>query len=84
MIHNYVGGRLLKTLPKRKLPSFFIEPAETADDESDTARRIAAPLLAVAERRRTFAEVELAPAECEARQEARRCLRCDLDFTRPG
>ena len=84
MIANYVSGRLLRTLPKVKLPEYYIEPAEAAEDETDAAGRVEPPLLTVAKRRKNFAEVELCISEEQARCEARRCLRCDLEFTHPG
>lgn len=83
MINNYVTGRLLRTLPKVRLPSFYIEPAESQEQEGDDVRRAEPPLLTVSKRRKNFAEVELCISEEQARCEARRCLRCDLDFTRP-
>ncbi len=83
MISNYVSGRLLKVLPKVKLPSFYIEPVETADDDGEAASRVEPPTLPVERRRGSFAEVELCVSEKSARCEARRCLRCDLDFTQP-
>ena len=47
------------------------------------ARADAALPLPEAERQGNFAEVELCISEEAAQCEARRCLRCDLDFTRP-
>ncbi len=44
------------------------------------ARQPAAPELSVAQRRGNFAEVELTFDEWTAREEARRCLRCDLEW----
>jgi endonuclease V-like protein UPF0215 family len=41
--------------------------------------RARAPVLAVAERRGSFREIELGLAPEVAEEEARRCLRCDLD-----
>jgi len=43
-------------------------------------RRAINPKLSVAERERTFREVELGLDERTAQQEARRCLRCDLEW----
>ena len=43
------------------------------------AKRAEAPELSVAERRGNFREVELGLAESVAREESRRCLRCDLE-----
>jgi hypothetical protein len=47
------------------------------------AARVQQPHLPVEKRRGNFAEVELCISEEAAQCEARRCLRCDLDFTRP-
>ena len=41
--------------------------------------RVAVPMLPVQKRKTNFAEVELAFTEERARQEAKRCLRCDLE-----
>jgi NADH-quinone oxidoreductase subunit F len=84
MIANYVSGRLLRTLPKVKLPSVYIEPAAIEEEEGETANRVEPPLLTVAKRRKNFAEVELCISEEQARCEAKRCLRCDLEFTQPA
>jgi NADH-quinone oxidoreductase subunit F len=84
MIANYVSGRLLRTLPKVKLPATYIEPVEADEEEADETRRVEPPLLTVAKRRKNFAEVELCISEEQARCEAKRCLRCDLEFTRPA
>jgi NADH-quinone oxidoreductase subunit F len=83
MIRNYAAGKLLKTIPKVKLPSFYIEPLE-AQEEGEAAQRVHSPHLAVDKRAGSFAEVELCVSERDARCEARRCLRCDLDFTQPA
>lgn len=81
MIDRYVSGKLMKTLPKVKLPSVYVEPAMDVDEETGEVYRLKVPLLPVAERKKCFAEVELCPTEQQALAEARRCSRCDLDFT---
>jgi NADH-quinone oxidoreductase subunit F len=81
MISNYVSGKLLRTLPKVRLPSFYIEPVESQEDDGDGAHRVEPPLLTVSKRRKNFAEVELCISDEQARCEARRCLRCDIEFT---
>jgi hypothetical protein len=83
MIDRYVKGRLLKVLPRAVLPSVYVPPVELPEEGEDAARRAHAPLRPVEERRCSFAEVELPLAEPAALGEARRCLRCDLDFTQP-
>jgi NADH-quinone oxidoreductase subunit F len=86
MLQNFVSGKLLKQLPKVKLPSFYVEPVQVAGEEEEgdvMVARVKQPHLPVEKRRGSFAEVELCISEEAAQCEARRCLRCDLDFTRP-
>ncbi len=82
MIDRYVTGKVMKVLPKVKLPGVYVEPVAATDDGAETFR-LEVPLRPVAQRKGCFAEVELCPAEKDAVAEARRCLRCDLDFTQP-
>ena len=84
MISNYISGKMLRKLPKVKLPSFYIEPLETPEEDAEGAARVEVPLLSADSRAESFAEVELCISELEARCEAGRCLRCDLDFTQPA
>jgi NADH-quinone oxidoreductase subunit F len=86
MIRNYVSGKLLKALPKVKLPTAYVEPAglPTDEDAADQVPRVRQPERPVAARRGNFEEVELCISETDARCEARRCLRCDLEFTEPA
>ncbi len=83
MIDRYIAGKLLKILPKPKLPSVYIEPLQAPEEEDEIVDRAACPLLPVGDRKGNFAEVELCLSEQDAVCEARRCLRCDLDFTQP-
>jgi NADH-quinone oxidoreductase subunit F len=83
MIDRYVTGKLMKVLPQVKLPTVYVEPAMAIDDESGEVYRLELPLLPLAERKGCFAEVELCPSEQQTMAEARRCARCDLDFTQP-
>jgi NADH-quinone oxidoreductase subunit F len=83
MIDRYVSGKLMKALFKVKLPSIYVEPFMDVDEESGETYRLELPLLPVAKRTGCFAEVELCPTEEQALTEARRCARCDLEFTQP-
>ena len=83
MMDRYVSGKLMKILPKVKLPSIYVEPFMEIDEELGETYRIELPLLPVAQRKGCFAEVELCPSERTVLAEARRCARCDLDFTQP-
>ncbi|HOG07114.1 MAG: FAD-dependent oxidoreductase [Syntrophales bacterium] len=65
-----------------KLPSTYIEPAVIDETEAQTARRAEPAVLAPHERVKNFREVTLVLPEDKARAECRRCLRCDLAFTR--
>jgi hypothetical protein len=73
----------MKALFKVKLPSIYVEPFMDVDEESGETYRLELPLLPVAKRTGCFAEVELCPTEEQALTEARRCARCDLEFTQP-
>jgi len=85
MIDRYLSGKLLKTLTKVKLPSVYVPPTEMQQEEDDgsTAARVEIPHLPVERRCKCFTEVELSLDEPSAVGEARRCLRCDLEFTQP-
>jgi NADH-quinone oxidoreductase subunit F len=81
MIERYLTGKLMKTLPKVKLPTVYVAPVTTEEDENSEVVRIEMPLLPVAQRKVCFKEVDLCPTEQQVLTEARRCARCDLDFT---
>jgi NADH-quinone oxidoreductase subunit F len=84
MIDRYVTGKLMKILPNVKLPTVYVEPATDLDEEeSGELMRLEVPLLSVKKRKGCFKEVELCPSEDKVLAEARRCSRCDLDFTQP-
>jgi hypothetical protein len=51
--------------------------------EIDSSPRAETPRVPAEWRKRNFAEVEVSFSAEEARREARRCLRCDLEFTQP-
>jgi NADH-quinone oxidoreductase subunit F len=78
IIDHYLQGQKLTEPPTRKLPDVFVEPA-VADLEE--APRVEPPALAAKSRKKNFAEVEMALSAEQAMREARRCLRCDLEFT---
>jgi NADH-quinone oxidoreductase subunit F len=83
MIDRYLHDQdlLTKTTPYR--PSVFVEPVDMDLEEIQNAKRIETPRAPSEWRRRNFAEVEVSLSAEEARSEARRCLRCDLEFTKP-
>jgi len=67
------------TNPVWEPPYQFPEQIFDLDDYAD-ARRPHAPELEPKERLRTFEEVELGFSETVAREECKRCLRCDLEW----
>ena len=67
------------TKPEYNPPYHFPELTYNME-EYVNARRPKMPELEPAERRRTFDEVELGLSEQAAREECRRCLRCDLEW----
>ncbi len=66
--------------PVRLAPSCHDVPLQHSLDDYAAARRAPSPKLAVAQREHNFQEVELGFDEQAAREEARRCLRCDLEW----
>jgi len=83
MIDRYVNGRTLIQPEERRMPSVYIPPTELAEEDNGQQeyKRIGLPTIPVYERKRSLAEVELTLMEEQAQYEARRCLRCDLEFT---
>ncbi|MFQ5408778.1 MAG: FAD-dependent oxidoreductase, partial [Anaerolineales bacterium] len=79
-IHTYLSGEALQPAPD--LPVVKMTPAEIerrmAQGEFQPAARVPTPMLPVAERRDSFAEVELCYTEEQARAEAGRCLSCGV------
>ena len=84
VIDRYLRGEPLAEPARVKLPGVFLEPAVVSEEELENAARAVPPLLPVKGRRKNFNEVERSLSEEQAKAEARRCLRCDLAFTRNG
>lgn len=77
-IHRYLSG-----IPQPKMPTVpsrrgRIELLEVPATTKMTLKRPDMPLLNIDRRRTTFQQVELGYSENMAREEARRCLRCDI------
>jgi NADH-quinone oxidoreductase subunit F len=64
------------------LPRAYIEPVQNEDAKN--AERAETPRASAEWRKRNFAEVEVALSQSEAQRESLRCLRCDLEFTKPA
>lgn len=81
VIDRYLRGESLEAPSQVALPQDFVEPAAHLD-EGDAPERAEPAVIPAESRRKSFAEVELALSAEQAMAEARRCLRCDLKFTR--
>jgi NADH-quinone oxidoreductase subunit F len=77
MIEKYLGGLPLEKTYTLTRPSRHIE--RPAPGEAAAAGRQAPACLSASHRRKSFKEVEGGLTEAQARAEAGRCLRCELD-----
>jgi NADH-quinone oxidoreductase subunit F len=78
-IEKYIRGLPVQPDYRLTRPSVFAGPTEMTPEEAAKARRPRTPHLSLAQRKTSFREVELGLTERMACQEARRCLRCDLE-----
>ncbi|MBM3324961.1 MAG: hypothetical protein FJY66_04770 [Calditrichaeota bacterium] len=83
MIDRYVCGEELRQRQQPKVPQVYVEPLKVSEEELAQLRRAEPPHAPVEQRRSSFIEVEMALPETDAKREAMRCLRCDLEFTQP-
>ena len=83
MIARYLLGEELRQPGASLLPGAYIEPSAIDEEELEEASRVEPPMLSVEARRHNFNEIEVSLSVEDALKEARRCLRCDLEFTRP-
>jgi hypothetical protein len=82
VIDRYLRGEELRKPATPNLPKVYVEPLQATDAEGAKTSRAVPPTLPPEVRKRSFAEVEFSLLADEATSEARRCLRCDLEFTR--
>lgn len=80
MVDRYVRGEPMRQPAVRRVPSVYVEPMDIRDDTG--GRRAETPRAPAEWRKRNFSEVEVSLSIDEARHEACRCLRCDLEFTK--
>lgn len=83
MIGRFLRGEAMRQPSAARLPREYVEPCMLSEEELVRIRRSEPPTLPIELRRRSFSEVELSLSEEDAMREARRCLRCDLEFTAP-
>ena len=81
VIDRYLKGQELQQPARPRVPTVYVEPVEPTAIRADQADRVKPPMASIESRRRSFAEVEDTISEENARREAGRCLRCDLEFT---
>jgi NADH-quinone oxidoreductase subunit F len=81
VIDRYIRGEPLRREPQPRLPHAYVEPATV--NAEPLASRVRPPRVLLNGAADGFAEIEQALSADDARREAGRCLRCDLDFTRP-
>jgi NADH-quinone oxidoreductase subunit F len=82
-IDLWLRGQGLEQPAVIRLPDTYVEPALLSEEELEEADRVQIPVIHAAARERNFREVELSLSVEDATREARRCLRCDLEFTQP-
>ncbi len=82
VIDLYLQGKELKEDYKVKLPDVFIESL-VLDEDLSKYQRVNPPFIPVENRKNNFKEIELCISENDAKLEAKRCMRCDLEFTQP-
>jgi len=83
MISRYLHGEEMKQPSAVTVPRTYVEPCGLSEEELSQARRAEPPTLPIEARKRSFSEVELGLSAEDATREAKRCLRCDLEFTQP-
>lgn len=77
-IHRYLNGIPQPKMPPVPVRRGRIDHLEVPASTKMTLKRPEMPLLNIDRRRTTFQQVELGYTENMAREEARRCLRCDV------
>jgi NADH-quinone oxidoreductase subunit F len=82
MIDKYLRGEPLTETYEPRLPRFYLAPVEVSLEEAAQSVRVEPPVVSPEERKKSFCEVEMTLSKESAVREARRCLRCDLEFTR--
>jgi NADPH-dependent glutamate synthase beta subunit-like oxidoreductase len=77
-IHRYLRGEPLEEKIYHAVKRMKVEELEVPDEEKETLERPDMPMLDMKRRKTTFEEAELGLTEEMAKNEAKRCLRCDL------
>lgn len=83
MIDRYLRGEKLVQKAEPNLPKTYLPVLADDSDEAPSLTRMELQRAPAEWRKRNFSEVEVSFSIEEATCEARRCLRCDLEFTKP-
>jgi len=83
MIARWLRDEQLEQPGVIRLPDIYVEPVSLSEEELEAADRVPVPAIPAESRKRSFSEVELSLSVEDATREAKRCLRCDLEFTQP-
>jgi NADH-quinone oxidoreductase subunit F len=78
MIHRYLRNETLEEKTYHAVKRMKVEEIPVSDQEKETLQRPDMPMLDLTKRKTTFEEAELGLTEEMAKDEAKRCLRCDL------
>jgi NADH-quinone oxidoreductase subunit F len=81
VVDRYLKGEELQQPAVPKLPKVHVGRVEDSEKYAGRGSRVDTPSIEPEIRRKCFSEVEMSLSEEQATQEARRCLRCDLEFT---
>jgi NADH-quinone oxidoreductase subunit F len=77
MIDRYLLNEELNQPPEIRLPKVYVPQVEVTEEDT---QRVTLPTIPVEQRKSSLNEVELTLSEEQARHEAHRCMRCDLEF----
>ena len=80
-ISKYIKGEDLSPVYTKVLPEQYIEPSNIESTDELNKDRVSVPTALMEQRIKSMLEVENTIDEKLAINEARRCLRCDLEFT---
>ena len=78
-----ISGRSRSQRRHVELPQYYVEPVEGVEPDAGQQRRLPPPTQPPESRIKSCEEVEKTLAAGDASREAGRCLRCDLEFTKP-
>ncbi len=77
-IRRYLEGKSLEEKIYHPIKRMKVEEIEVAEEEKETLKRPDMPMLPVEKRKTTFEKATMGLTDEMARNEAKRCLRCDI------